>query len=57
MSRLCPEKLWVFDTCVNKPLSDEIKEQKGNILKECYPTQKQVLRWFKWDCEKISKYE
>lgn len=57
MARLCSEKMWVFDTCVNEPLSDEIKEQKGNILKECYPTQKQVLRWFKWDCEKISKYE
>lgn len=57
MARLCPEKMWVFDTCSKEPLSDEIKEQKGNILKECYPTQEQVLRWFKWDCEKISKYE
>ena len=26
MSRLCPEKLWVFDTCSDHPLSDEIKE-------------------------------
>ena len=57
MARLCSDKLWVFDTCSKEPLSDEIKEQKGNILKECYPTQQQVLRWFKWDCEKISKYE
>lgn len=57
MARLCSEKMWVFDTCSKEPLSDEIKEQKGNILKECYPTQEQVLRWFKWDCEKISKYE
>ena len=57
MARLCPEKMWVFDTCDKEPLTDEIKEQKGNILKECYPTQKQILRWFKWDCEKISKYE
>lgn len=57
MARLCLEKMWVFDTCSKEPLSDEIKQQKGNILKECYPTQEQVLRWFKWDCEKISKYE
>jgi len=57
MSRLCPEKLWVFDTCYNEPLDFDIKKQKGNILKECYPSQRQVTRWFKWDCETISKYE
>ncbi len=57
MSRLCPEKLWVFDTCNNEPLETEIKNLKGDILKECYPSQKQVTRWFKWDCEKITKYE
>ena len=57
MSRLCPEKLWVFDTCYNEPLDFDIKKQKGKILKACYPSQKQVTRWFKWDCERISKYE
>ena len=57
MSRLCPEKLWVFDTCNKTPLDYDIKEQKGKILSECYKSQKQVTRWFKWDCEKISKYE
>ena len=57
MSRLCPEKLWVFDTCYKKPLDEETKKLKGNILKECYPSQKQVTRWFRWDCERIVKYE
>ena len=56
MSRLCPEKLWVLDTCSDHPLSDEIKELKGNVLKKCYTSQEQVLRWFKWDCERIKKY-
>lgn len=60
VSRLVPkEKLWVFDTCHKEPLDEEIKKQKGEILSTCYsdPAQKQVLRWFKWDCEKISRYE
>ena len=57
MSRLYPEKLWVFDTCVKEPLDEETKKLKGNILKGCYPSQKQVTRWFKWDCERIVKYE
>jgi len=57
MVRLVPEKLWVFDTCIKQPLEEQIKILKGKILKTCYPSQEQVLRWFKWDCEKISKYE
>jgi len=56
MARLVPDKLWVFDTCFDEPLSDTIKELKGNVLRECYPSQKQVLRWFKWDCERIVKH-
>jgi len=56
MSRLCPDKLWVFDTCSDRPLSNEIKELKGEVLRECYPSQDQVLRWFNWDCERIKKY-
>ena len=57
LSHLRPEKLWVFDTCYKKPLDEETKKLKGNILKECYPSQKQVTRWFRWDCERIVKYE
>jgi len=57
MVRLIPDKLWVFDTCTKSPLEEQIKLIKGKILKTCYPSQEQVLRWFKWDCEKISKYE
>jgi LmbE family N-acetylglucosaminyl deacetylase len=56
MTRLCPDKLWVFDTCVDKPLSEDIRIKKGEVLESCYPSQKQVLRWFKWDCESLKKY-
>ena len=56
MSRLCPDKLWVFDTCSDRPLSNEIKELKSEVLREGYPSQDQVLRWFNWDCERIKKY-
>ena len=38
-------------------LPNEFKIQKGDVLKNCYPSQKQVLRWFKWDCERIIKYK
>jgi len=57
MARLVPDKLWIFDTCSKEPLSEDIKQIKDEVLKSCYLSQKQVLRWFKWDCEKISKYE
>lgn len=56
MCRLCPEKMWTFHTCENTPLEGEIKKLKGKVLSSCYPSQKQVLRWFKWDCENIKKY-
>ena len=56
MGRLCPDKLWVFDTCDDKPLTEEIRVKKGEILGSCYPSQKQVLRWFKWDCESLKKF-
>lgn len=56
MARLCPDRLWVFDTCFKEPLAEDIKTLKGEVLKDCYPSQKQVLRWFKWDCERIIKY-
>ena len=42
MSRLCPEKLWVFDTCNKTPLDYDIKEQKGKILSECYKSQNKL---------------
>ena len=57
MAHLCPNKLWVFDTCMDSPLDINIKDHKSKVLKECYPTQKQVLRWFKWDYERIIKYQ
>lgn len=56
MARLCPDKLWVFSTNEQKTLIEQIKIRKGKILENCYPSQKQVLRWFKWDCEKIEKF-
>ena len=57
MVRLVTDKLWVFDTSYKEPLDEQIRILKGKILKTCYPSQEQVLRWFKWDYEKISKYE
>ena len=56
MARLCPDKLWVFDTCYKEPLHEQVRILKGRILESCYPSQKQVLRWFKWDCERILKF-
>lgn len=56
MARLCPEKLWVFGTDIFNPLPEQIRILKGRALKNCYPSQEQVLRWFKWDCEIIEKF-
>ena len=55
ISKLIFEKVWVFDTCSDVEMSIETKNEKGNVLKQAYPSQKQVLRWFNWQCEKISK--
>ena len=57
MARICPEKLWVFDTCMNSPLDPNIKDRKSEVLEGCYPTQKQVLRCYKWHYERIIKYQ
>jgi LmbE family N-acetylglucosaminyl deacetylase len=57
MAKLCPNKLWVFDLCEKNKLDTMTLSHKSNILSECYSSQKQVLRWFKWDCERIKKYE
>ena len=56
LSRLYPDKLWVFDTCVDSPLPPKIKELKQQVLKNCYSSQHQVLRWFDWSCERIVKF-
>jgi LmbE family N-acetylglucosaminyl deacetylase len=57
LARLCPEKLWVFSTCKDKkPLSNDVKALKGKVLRECYSSQEQVLRWFNWECETIEKF-
>lgn len=37
-------------------VAEEIKNKKGHVLKTCYPSQEQVLRWFNWGCERIKKY-
>jgi LmbE family N-acetylglucosaminyl deacetylase len=54
---LKPQKLWVFDSCEKNKLDTMTLSQKSHILRECYISQKRILRWFKWDCEKITKYE
>ena len=45
------------DIKIIAPLDPNIKDRKSEVLEGCYPTQKQVLRWFKWDYERIIKYQ
>jgi len=57
MARLCPDKLYIFDTDLTTRLPDDILQRKHEVLSTAYQSQYNVLRWFRWEYEVLTKYQ
>lgn len=57
MARLCPEKLYVFNTDLTTRLPDDILHKKHEVLSTAYQSQYNVLKWFRWEYEILTKYQ